>query len=62
VPVLLPNQELSPERQEQMTTQFSKVFAERYPYSGLRFFQGSLDGALNQSIFSYENVSLIFYS
>jgi hypothetical protein len=62
VPVLLPDQELSPERQEQMTTQFSKVFAERYPLSGLRFFQGSLDGALNQSIFSYENVSLIFYS
>jgi len=62
VPVLLPNQELSPERQEQMTTQFSKVFAERYPLSGLRFVQGSLVDALNGSIHNLEDVSFISFS
>jgi hypothetical protein len=61
VPDLLSDEEeLSAEKLEKMTKQFSEVFAERYSSSGLKFFPGSLDDVLNQSILNPNDVSFVF--
>jgi hypothetical protein len=54
-------EELSEDKQEMRTKQFSKVFAKRYPSSELKLFNGSINQALNQSIFNPEQVNLIFF-
>jgi uncharacterized protein YfkK (UPF0435 family) len=53
-------EELSAVKLEKMTKQFSEVFAERYSPSGLKFFSGSLDNVLNQSILNPNDVSFVF--
>lgn len=57
---LLPNEQLSSERQEKLMVQFRKTFNRRYPSSGLSISQGSLDYALSESIFNLDDVSGCF--